>query len=248
MTRSLLRLVSVFLAVLFSTFATSAQAQQEKQEALMTAIKEGDIRAVQSLLGEVNPNFFFNGETPLMRAAAKNFPQITEELLQRGANPDAQVNGRGKTALMFAAEKDRYGNIEKLLAYGARADLADESAVRKTALMYAAKKGCVTSVSYLLNAGPRNLRISREDYIDMPDTNGSTALYYAVTREHNANAVRILLEAGADPLQPASNGKTPLALAAEYHETGYIQEMVKHLTEQERARPEVKRFLEEAAK
>ena len=51
MTRSLLRLVSVFLAVLFSTFATSAQAQQEKQEALMTAIKEGDIRAVQSLLG-----------------------------------------------------------------------------------------------------------------------------------------------------------------------------------------------------
>ena len=80
-----------------------------------------------------------SGCTLLAIAATEGHKQLVEELLKRGAKPDAQ-NSVGVTALMSAAANGRVQVAETLLQHGAEINLQDS--VGCTTLMLAADQGC----------------------------------------------------------------------------------------------------------
>ena len=96
-----------------------------------------------------------------------------------------QVDERGMTTLMLAAEQDRVDVAQLLLEAGANKDR--RSHANRTAMMYAARNGC-TFVVRLLH---------------------STALMGAADEGHPS--VRLLLEAGANTELLDIRGKTALS-------------------------------------
>ena len=78
-----------------------------KYNALMIAVKKGNLQMAQTLLQyKANPNAKnAGGLTPLMIAAFGNQDMIISLLLKAGANP-AVKDDEGKTAMMLAKEND----------------------------------------------------------------------------------------------------------------------------------------------
>lgn len=78
-----------------------------KYNALMVAVKKGNLQMAQTLLQyKANPNAKnAGGVTPLMIAAFSNEDMIVSLLLKAGANPSLK-DDQGKTALMLAKEND----------------------------------------------------------------------------------------------------------------------------------------------
>lgn len=86
-----------------------------KYNALMVAVKKGNLQMAQTLLQyKANPNAKnAGGLTPLMIAAFGNEDMIISLLLKAGANPVLK-DDHGKTALMLAKESDAKKAIEQL--------------------------------------------------------------------------------------------------------------------------------------
>jgi ankyrin repeat protein len=86
-----------------------------KYNALMIAVKKGNLQMAQTLLQyKANPNAKnAGGITPLMIAAFGNEDMIVSLLLKAGANP-ALKDDQGKTALMLAKENDAKKSIAML--------------------------------------------------------------------------------------------------------------------------------------
>jgi quinoprotein dehydrogenase-associated probable ABC transporter substrate-binding protein len=86
-----------------------------KYNALMIAVKKGNLQMAQTLLQyKANPNAKnAGGLTPLMIAAFGNEDMIVSLLLKAGANP-ALKDDQGKTALMLAKENDAKKSIAML--------------------------------------------------------------------------------------------------------------------------------------
>lgn len=90
---------------------------------IIRAVELGDFAAVERLLdAAIPPNASGqNGDTALMRAAAKGALDIAKLLLARGAQIDA-VNDAGNTALMFACARGHAATARFLVENGARLD------------------------------------------------------------------------------------------------------------------------------
>ncbi|KAL5003057.1 ankyrin repeat-containing domain protein [Aspergillus recurvatus] len=76
---------------------------------------------------------------------------------------------------------------------------------RKSPLTWAAEHGKLSTVQRLLDAGA-----------DVTATVGGFTAFYQALREGHTDVVRMLLEAGADPLPSTSNGGVPLLLAVQH--------------------------------
>ena len=152
---------------------------------------------------------------PRVAAAAAPSPAVLHEAALRGEvasvqaalDAGADVNGadeEGRTALMLAAFDGHTGAVDLLLRRGARVDSQD--AAGRTALMYAVSGPNTPTVQRLLAAAPAVDLRDREEHF--------TALMFAAA-EGQAENVRALLQAKADPTLTDVDGDTARKFALE---------------------------------
>jgi uncharacterized protein len=155
-------------------------------EDFFVAIKQDDARAVTALL-----NRGFDPETPDPQGLTGLFIAVREGSL-KAANaladwPKTKVETRtadDESPLMMAALKGHIDLVRKLIARD-----ADVNKTGWTALHYAATSGHLAIIELLLD---------NHAYIDAESPNGTTPLMMAAHYGSPA-AVKLLLEAGADP-------------------------------------------------
>jgi uncharacterized protein len=183
--------------------------------ALMFAAQQGDVDSARILLdAKANSNEAIpkSGATPLIIASSIGKPDVVALLLDNGANPNA-VDANGFTSLHHAVRDSDYGvdpaskatavTIAKtLLAHGANPNARLQLDKDKIAAERKAQAG---------NAGARTKRTSIT--ITEIELEGATPLALAA-EVNNLEAVKALVEGGADPLIATEQGTTPLILAS----------------------------------
>ena len=138
------------------------------------------------------------GEPALVFAVRSGAPKTVAYLLkQPGIQIDA-TNMADETALMLAANANDLASAQLLIEAGASVNRP-----KWTPLHYAASKG---------HTAMMRLLIENDAYVDAESPNGTTPLmmaaYYA-----SPNAVKLMLEEGADPLLKNQDGQTALDMA-----------------------------------
>ena len=139
------------------------------QHGLLLAVKEQSLKAAQALVNA--PKIDFNqlnasGESPLMLAALNGQLDLSEKMVQKGAD----VNKTGWTPLHYAASNGHVPVIKLLLENHAYIDA--ESPNGSTPLMMAGMYGSVEAVKLLLEEGADPL---------LKNEQGLTALEFAKT-------------------------------------------------------------------
>jgi ankyrin repeat protein len=144
-----------------------------------------------------------NGRTPLHVAAFQGHSSVAQALIAAGADP-ALLDNQRYDAVSIAAVRDDMPTLKALLASGASARLIT-SIYDGTALIAAAHLGHAGVVRELIRGGAP---------LDHVNNLGWTALIEAVILgdggSRHTEAVRALVEAGANLKIPDRNGVTPL--------------------------------------
>jgi ankyrin repeat protein len=183
--------------------------------ALMFAAQQGDTESARILLNaNENPNEVLpkSGATPLIIASSIGNPDVATLLLDKGANPNV-VDANGFTALHHAVRDSDYGIdpatkatavtvVKTLLAHGANPNARLKIDEEKAAAERKANAGGV---------GARAKRTAMT--ITEIELNGATPVALAA-EVNNLEAVKALVNAGADPLLATETGTTPLMLAS----------------------------------
>src|SRR5438552_3254783 len=193
--------------------------------ALQWAVQHDDAEMVELLIGAGADVKAVNryGIASLSIAAINGNARILRLLLDAGAAPDTAMP-EGETALMTAA---RGGNVEALrllIDRGANVNSRDSSR-GQSALMWAAARNNADAVRLLVESGaevnarsnsvPRiGTRMSESgNTFSAPPPTGFTPLLFAV-RAGSIEAVRALLDAGANVNDTLSDGESALVVAA----------------------------------
>jgi uncharacterized protein len=161
--------------------------QAATDSALVTAARDGDLRAVRTLLAKrVNVNEpARDGSSALLWAVYHSDVEMTNALLAAGAKVDAP-NRYGVTPLIQASRTGDTPIIDVLLKAGAKATLAHPDG--ETALMAAARTGRLDAVRLLIEGGSDVNAVTYQQ---------ETALMWASAEGH-AQVVKALLDAKAD--------------------------------------------------
>jgi ankyrin repeat protein len=181
------------------------RAARSGETVLMTAARTGTVGVVQALLDRgaaINAPEPNHGQTALMWAAAEKHPDITRELLARGAAPDLRSR-TGFSALMFAAQQGDVASARLLLEAGA--DVNQTAADGNTPLLMAsASLAAITASNYHILHRPSDHEavaialVERGADVSVPDSFGRTALHLAV-ETRKTQLVQALLSRGANP-------------------------------------------------
>src|SRR5262249_14677060 len=134
------------------------------------------------------------GETALMTAARTGRIDAVRLLLAHGADVNARDSRRGQTALMWAAAQNNTEVIRTLIAAGADVHVHTASAL-------SGQEGRQPN-------GTPSQSAPVSVFSASPPTS-FTALMFAIRAGH-LNAVRVLLEAGADINETLSDGESTL--------------------------------------
>jgi uncharacterized protein len=197
---------TILAALMASTMcAGAALAAGADDLSLVTAAKQGDRAAVQSLINGHAKHAVAGpeGTAALVWAATHNDLAMADLLLSAGANAKT-ANEFGATALYAAAAHADPAMTEKLLAAGADPNASLMSG--ETPLMEAARRGNLATVRVLLsNHANPNARESN---------GGQNALMWAVSQRQSA-VIEELLKHGADVQAGSKTGFTPLMFAAQ---------------------------------
>lgn len=162
----------------------------------------------------------------LLDACRSNSTEEVIRLLAEGTDPNSR-HRLGWTALMVAAMNRQHNVVKVLLEAGADPNLGDDfNSVYETAR----EKG-VHSLEVL---------VSREDEFSSrlssrASFRGCSALHYAVLAD-DLRTVRMLLDAGANPLQKNELGHTPLTYAKEGEMLTLLKESQNTHAEEQRKR------------
>ncbi|CAM9778271.1 unnamed protein product [Ectocarpus sp. 13 AM-2016] len=163
------------------------------RSSLHIATEAGHDRVIDVLLlngAQVNAKTN-TGDTPLHLAASKGHTLCISELLLGGADEDV-IDHEGETPLFKAARNNHLGAVEKLLAAGADPGILSSSDVYP--LEIAVRRGHATIMKVFLDEDSSN--------VDATNNLGWTALHHAASvggpARDSGDAVRVLLEAGAD--------------------------------------------------
>ena len=138
------------------------------------------------------------GEPALVFAVRSGAPKTVAYLLKQPSIQIDATNMADETALMLAANANDLASANLLIEAGASVNRPNW-----TPLHYAASKG---------HTAMMRLLIENDAYVDAESPNGTTPLmmaaYYA-----SPNAVKLMLEEGADPLLRNQDGQTALDMA-----------------------------------
>ncbi len=138
------------------------------------------------------------GEPALVFAVRSGAPKTVAYLLKQPSIQIDATNMADETALMLAANANDLASANLLIEAGASVNRPNW-----TPLHYASSKG---------HTAMMRLLIENDAYIDAESPNGTTPLmmaaYYA-----SPNAVKLMLEEGADPLLKNQDGQTALDMA-----------------------------------
>ncbi len=140
--------------------------------------------------------------TPLQFAASTGRPELVQQVVRAGADPNfGGAGGDELPALEIALSTNKYDSARALMALGARADYT-LAQTRMNALMTIA-----------FDDGPGTGQMSRElvskgASINGKDAKGNTALHWSA-RSGNAVYAQALLEIGADACAKNNKGQTP---------------------------------------
>ena len=159
---------------------------------------EAMIRMMPSLIEQKSPG----GSTPLLLAAGAGHVKVVTFLLDHHANISAKNNAQ-EDALYVAAWKGRMEIVALLLKRGANIN-TKQSSTGYTPLMMAWYHG-INMLKLLLSH-------KEEIEVNTQDDEGRTALYWNALIE-DPEAVKLLLEAEADPTIASKGGLTPLDAA-----------------------------------
>jgi len=180
----------------------------------LEAVRKGDDKVLLLLLGakggkrvrinERNPQH--EGYTLLAEAAALGHNRVVKLLLERGATPDTSTDS-GFTPLTLALRAGHDGTAQILVNGGAGLDASD-TAYGKTALLWAVENKASGSIIKLL--------CDKGCDLDARSRQGLTALMLAADA-NNADIVRVLLQAGANPKTQDQRAGTALSRAKEKH-------------------------------
>lgn len=170
---------------------------------LAWAAQGGNLEVVDLLLrSSAEPNATDGiGHTPLMRAIDMRHLPIVRRLLDGAADPNAKDRD-GKTCLMMAVETSDPELVRALTDAGADATYVTPDG--DSPALVAAQSGSLEIIGILGNVGAA-LNASNAAY---------TPLSYAI-EQGNADLVRALLEAGADPNAKTRYGNAPLHIAVD---------------------------------
>jgi hypothetical protein len=190
---------------------------EPKAMALADAIAAGDVPTVDKLVaaGAAVNQAGTAGMTPLIWALLKGQREVFEDLLDRKANPNAQLTetvgpiGAGSSAVSLAAMHRDIEFLRDVLRHGGDANLVN--AARSQSPL-----GASLSVLRTENA---KLLIASGVHLDWQDRNGDTAAILAAST-NQYELVYLMLQAGADPtltdrfgatlLTRMNKGRTPM--------------------------------------
>ena len=181
-------------------FIWQSSAFSGSYEDFFRAVAVDDAASVRVLLSRG-----FDGNTPdpkgqhaLLIAAREKSGKVADELLRWPTINVEARNGADESPLMFASLQGLTELAQKLVAKG-----ADVNKPGWTPLHYAATKGHVAIMTLLLD---------KYAYIDAASPNGTTPLMMAA-HYGTPSAVKLLLEAGADPLLKNDQALTAIDFA-----------------------------------
>jgi ankyrin repeat protein len=196
---------TTILAALMGSTILASTALAAGDTSLVTAAKEGDRAAVQTLLNGTAKHHIAGAEgaAALVWAASRNDMDMVDLLLRAGADAKA-ANELGATALYAAAQLPDPAIAVRLLSAGADANKALPSG--ETPLMAAASRGNVAIVKALLKGGAKP---------DAKDANGGHTALMAALSDRHAAVVDELVKGGADVNLGSETGFTPLMFAAQ---------------------------------
>jgi uncharacterized protein len=169
-------------------------------EDFFQAVKQDNPAVLVSLL---NRGFDVNtrnpaGEPALLLAVREPSPKVIEVLLAWKKTDVEARNKMDESPLMLASLNGQLPVVRQLIALG-----GDVNKPGWTPLHYAATRGHVDII---------NLLLENHAYIDASSPNGSTPLMMAALYG-TAQAVKVLLEAGADPMIKNGLGLTAIDFA-----------------------------------
>jgi hypothetical protein len=152
-----------------------------------------DIHRIVVDMDETELNAVINGMTAVMTASSVGDVEIVELLLNLGADPNKRGSA-DRTALQYAAEKNRLAVARKLLDYGADIDAYDNTLL--TPLVMATDRGYTDLAIFLIESGAD---------VNIQHVQGWTALIDAA-KNGNMKLVQHLLTAGANREISTSTG------------------------------------------
>ena len=91
------------------------------------------------------------GRTPLHLAAAVDYPEMVECLVQNGADMSRQTLEEGQTAMHYGAKNNSFQTLKVMLRMNGRINERDYK--RRTPLFVAAEAACSVSARFLIEQG-----------------------------------------------------------------------------------------------
>jgi ankyrin repeat protein len=194
-------------------------AKPDGSTALQWAVHRDNAELVDLLLGAGADVKAANryGVTAVFLATENGNAAILEKLLKAGADPNTAMPG-GETVLMTAARNGKVATVKMLLVHGASVNARDEHG--ENAMMWAASRNNADAIRMLVEfGGDIKIRTSRAvaaagrgGVFMSPAPTSFSPLLFAV-RAGAIDAVRALLEAGANVNDLLSDGESALIVA-----------------------------------
>ncbi|PQK13096.1 hypothetical protein BB8028_0004g00280 [Beauveria bassiana] len=193
-----------------------ARDKPNSAEALVSAVRAGDHRAVQELLDCGAPPDTGAESHGLNDAISGHDNESVRLLLLYGASPNA-LDREGQSPLAVAADKSSLEAVIALLKYGANPNSAARGTHSALSIAISAGNAQIAHVLLIYGATPNQMTSS-----------GNTLLIESIGKKSPKSLTAMLLKYGAAPNEKSREGKTALFEAITNGRDDIVGELIKH--------------------